>query len=272
MSTAATRPATLGIGEDDLVTGDAVALQLPTASPVIRVLSGFIDAVVCLVVLVAGFYALFSLMDDVDDALGAALSVGTLVTALVVLPVVVEQATGGRSLGRVITGTVLTRTDGGPVAWRQSVVRALVGVVEIWMLSGAPAIISVLVTRRSQRLGDLAAGTCLLRDRAPAPVPAALWPRPGLEQWVSTADIAPIPDGLARSARQLLQRRATLAPQARAHLAQECAQALAAYVAPPPPGVVAPEDYVSTVLAERARRDAARLSRDAELRHRLGLG
>lgn len=272
MGVGAGRPATLGVGEDDLVTGDAVALQLPAVSPGIRIVSGLIDVVVSFVALVAGFVTFGGLLGEVDEALSAALALSVVVGSLVVLPVLVETLSKGRSLGRLIMGTVVVRTDGGPISLRQSVVRALVGFVEIWMASGAVALLSVLLTRRSQRLGDLAAGTCVVRDRVGLTLPPPAQPVAALEGWARSADIAPVPDALARSARELLARRVVLAPAAREALAQDIARALSAYVSPVPPAAVHPEDYVQTVLAELGRRDAARLQRDAELRARLGLG
>src|SRR5205823_2689020 len=81
-------------------------------------------------------------------------------------------------------------------------------------------VISILVTGRNQRLGDLAAGTLVVRERRPA-VPAAatyVAPPPAAApflEWdvsgVSVEDIATL--------RQFLERRVSLSPGARAHLA-----------------------------------------------------
>ena len=108
---------TIGVGEDDLVTGDAVALRVPAAGPGLRVASGAID-VVCGALLLFGLSLAFGgVLGDLDDAAGAALVLTTVVTTLVILPAAVETLTRGRSLGRLVTGTCIVRDDGGPVAF-----------------------------------------------------------------------------------------------------------------------------------------------------------
>ena len=43
--------------------------------------------------------------------------------------------------------------------------RHLLAVVEIWVLSGVPALISAMVSSKGKRLGDHVAGTYVVRDR-----------------------------------------------------------------------------------------------------------
>ena len=62
------------------------------------------------------------------------------VLVLVVVPTAVETLTHGRSLGKLALGLRTVRDDAGPISFRHSLIRALVGVVEIWMLSGVPAL------------------------------------------------------------------------------------------------------------------------------------
>ena len=45
---------TVGVGVDDLVTGEAVALELPAAGIALHALSGFLDVTITVLVLVAG--------------------------------------------------------------------------------------------------------------------------------------------------------------------------------------------------------------------------
>lgn len=67
----------------------------------------------------------------------------------------------GRSLGKLVTGTIVVDADGNPPgAWR-AIVRTLLRFIEVnpFLVGGVPAGVSVLVTKHRQRLGDLAAGT-----------------------------------------------------------------------------------------------------------------
>jgi uncharacterized RDD family membrane protein YckC len=257
------------LGEDDLVTGEAVALDLPPATVGLRVASGLLDVLVQLAALVVVYLVATVAVSEADDALLAVAAVVSTVLVLVVLPTTVETLTRGRSLGKVTLGLRAVRDDAGPVAFRQSFVRALVAVVEIWALSGVPALLCALVTTRGKRLGDVVAGTYVVRERFPFPGVRPVAMPPYLAGWAAAADMAPLPDGLALAVRQFLDRAPTLNPGSRAALgAQLCTQVLS-HVAPAPAPGQAPEAVLAAVIAERRRRDEARLGRDERLRERL---
>ena len=64
-------------------------------------------------------------------------------TITVVLPTTVDTLTRGRSLGKLAMGIRIVRDDGGPLVFRQSLVRALVGIVELWLTLGTVALITL---------------------------------------------------------------------------------------------------------------------------------
>jgi uncharacterized RDD family membrane protein YckC len=257
------------LGSDDLVTGEAVALDLPAATVGIRVASGVIDVVVQVVLLVGVYLLALAAAASSDEALLAAATLVATVAVLVALPTAVETLTRGRSLGKLALGLRTVRDDAGPISFRHAFIRSLVGVVEIWVLSGVPALLCALVSAKGKRLGDMVAGTYVVRQRFPFPgVRPATMP-PQLAGWAASADVAPMPDGLALAARQFLDRADSLHPSSRAALGtQLLAQALTRVAPPPPPGHH-PETVLAAVLAERRRRDEARLARDEALRERL---
>ena len=85
-------------------------------------------------------------------------------------PVGFELYGGGRTPGHRATGTKVIRTDGGPIGFRHSAIRAMLFLVDGIATSGFAGAVSVLVTKRRQRLGDLAAGTMVIRlDRPVMP-------------------------------------------------------------------------------------------------------
>jgi uncharacterized RDD family membrane protein YckC len=257
------------LGEDDLVTGEAVALDLPPATVALRVASGLLDVLVQVATLTLVYLVGMVAVSGADDALFAVAGVVSTVLVLVGLPAAVETLTRGRSLGKLALGLRTVRDDAGPVAFRQAFVRALVGVVEIWVLSGVPALVCALVTSRGKRLGDVVAGTYEVRDRFPFPGVRPVAMPPYLAAWATAADIAPLPDGLALAVRQFLDRAASLNPASRATLgAQLCKQVLG-HVAPAPPPGQHPETVLAAVVAERRRRDETRLARDEATRERL---
>ncbi len=255
--------------DDDLVTGEAVALDLPPASLGSRMLSGLIDVVLTLVLLAGVVFTMILVVADADFALVWAAWIGSLVTVFLVVPTAVETLTRGKSLGKLCLGLRTVRDDAGPISFQHAFVRSLVGFVEIYAFSGAPAFFSALLSSRGKRLGDYAAGTYVVRERvrlrlAPPPqVP------PPLTRWATGADMATLPIGLAVAVRQFLGRSEQIDPRARHQLAVRLADDVRRYVAPPPPAGTPPEAFLAAVIATRRERDWARLQREADLRQRL---
>ena len=113
-------------GVDELVTGEAVTLDLPPASLGLHVASAAIDVLASVAVLIAGFWATALLA--ADAATSAVGSILTLVSAMIVLPATVETLSRGRSLGKLATGLRTVRDDAGPISFHHAFTRALIGI------------------------------------------------------------------------------------------------------------------------------------------------
>jgi len=260
---------TVGVGVDDLVTGEAVALELPAAGLGLRALSGFLDLFLAGVALWAGLFVTFLMTQDADEAIVAVATTVLLVLVAVVLPTSLETLTRGRSVGKFATGLRTVRDDAGPIGFRHALTRALVGFVELWALFGIPALVSGLVSNKGKRLGDYAAGTYVVRERVNITLPPPPMMPPHLAAWAAGADIARLPDGLAMAVRQFLMRAPLLSPSSRAALGVQLHDEVVGYLAPQPPAGTHPELVLAAVIADRRRRDWTRLQRDAALRSRL---
>jgi len=243
----------------DLVTGEAVVLELRAASFATRALAIALDLVIQAVV---GFGLLITLglgLSGLDDAALAAVGILVPVAVLLGIPVTVETLTRGRSLGKLAAGLRVVRDDGGPIRFRQALVRGLVGIFEIYAMTGSVALIVSLTNTRGRRLGDMLAGTYVIRERAGGvAVPPVLMP-PMLAGWARNADIGRIPDPLALAVRQFLARATRLHPASRVRLGTQLSAEMARWVAPAAPAGVHPELVLAAVLAERRERDLARL-------------
>jgi uncharacterized RDD family membrane protein YckC len=257
------------LSADDLVTGEAVALDLPAASVGARIASGSID-VAALVVLAFGvlFLALVTSSHS-DGALQHVALVCSLIAVFLVYPTTMETLTRGKSLGKLALGLRVVRDDGGTIAAQQAFVRALVAVPEIYLLSGGPAFFSCLISPRGKRLGDYAAGTYVVRDRVALRLPLPVEMPSELARWAAGADLRTPPVGLALATRQYLSRRPDLDPAARDRIGAMLADRMAPYVAPPPPPGTRSWDYLAAVSAARRDRDLVRLRHDQSLRERL---
>jgi uncharacterized RDD family membrane protein YckC len=257
------------LSADDLVTGEAVALDLPPASVASRIGSGLLDV---LSVLVVGFCVFFLAMvasSDADGALQHVAVVCSLIATFLVFPTTVETVTRGKSLGKWALGQRVVRDDGGTVTAQQSFVRALVAIPEIYLLSGGPAFFSCLVSSRGKRLGDHAAGTYVVRDRVRLALPPPPPMPPALAHWAAGADLRTPPVGLSLAVRQYLTRLPSLDAASRQRLGELLANRLSEYVAPPPPPGTHSWDFLAAVAAAHRERDLARLRRDETLRARL---
>ncbi|HEY8620849.1 MAG TPA: RDD family protein [Dermatophilaceae bacterium] len=260
---------TVGVGVDDLVTGEAVALELPAAGIAMHALSGILDVVIAVAALVIGLIIVPIVTQGADDAIAGVATTVLLVLVFVALPTALETLTRGRSVGKFATGLRTVRDDAGPIAFRHALTRALIGFVEIWALSGVPALVSGLVSSKGKRLGDYAAGTYVVRERVHMTLPPPPMMPPHLADWAAGADIARLPDGLAMAVRQFLMRAPLLSPQSRVALGVQLHDEVVAYLAPQPPAGTHPELVLAAVIADRRRRDSIRLQRDAALRRRL---
>jgi len=252
----------------ELMTGEAVALDVRPASFILRAAGAIIDWIAYVLLFLALVFVIFSAGGGaIDSALASALTTASLVFSIVVAPITVELATRGRSLGKLAIGARIVRDDGGAEQFRHAFVRALTGSVEIFMTFGGLAALVALLNPKSKRLGDLLAGTYSQHERVPNVVrPVYGMPAP-LASWAATADVAKLPDRLSRRIAHYLAQASELTPVARAGLAVELANEASAYVSPLP--AAPPELFLAGVAALRRERDFTALIRERERMKRL---
>jgi uncharacterized RDD family membrane protein YckC len=255
----------LGITED-LVTGEAVVLDLRPASFITRALALALDLVALFITVLIVSILLTAGTDVLYRAGGSALGLVVMLGILIGIPITVETLTRGRSLGKLAAGLRVVRDDGGPIRARHALIRGLLAVPELYWSFGSIALITSLLNRRGKRLGDLLAGTYVIRERSPREQPNPVRMPPHLYPWVVVADLGRLPDRLSLAVRQFLGRASRLAPVSRERLGRALSEQVAQYVSPPPPAGTHPEDFLSAVLAERRDRDYARLRREADAR------
>jgi uncharacterized RDD family membrane protein YckC len=254
---------------DALVTGEAVELDLRPTGWALRAAGSAIDFLVYFGSYIVIAVLLYNAAGSIgsEDAVYGILAVVALVVCLVAAPIAVETASRGKSLGRLAVGARIVRDDGAAIGFRHAAIRALVGVLEIFMTFGGLAAIAGLVTDRTRRIGDLVAGTYSQYERvSPMPAPAPPVPPP-LAQWAQTADVARLPEGLSRRVAQFLAQARHLTPDRRNWAARQLADEVAGFVSPIP--AVAPELLLMGVAAVRRDREAAALQLEQQRVDRL---
>lgn len=261
-------------GEADLeteavLTGEAVALDLRPTGFALRAGGAIIDWLVYFGAYIAIVITLFTLASNAgtEDAVFSILAILALVGCLVVAPVAVETASRGKSLGRLAVGARIVRDDGGAIGLRHAAIRGLVGVLEIYFTFGGLAAGVGLFSTRTKRLGDHLAGTYSQNERI-APTPVAVFGVPDeLTDWARIADVARMPDALARRIAQFLAQASRLTPERRRYQAEQLAIEASRFVSPVPS--VHPELFLAGVAVVRREREYAALLLERERLERV---
>lgn len=241
------------------MTGEAVPLELRLAKMPSRALAVLIDLAILFIVGLIVVNGLAPVVDSVDPAAQAAIQLTSTAVLFVAVQTTIEVLTKGRSVGKIALGLRVVRDDGGPIRIRHALVRWLAAIFVDFVLIGSVAIVCSLLNEKGKRVGDLMAGTVVVRERVPSslgPLPPL---RPHLMRWAESTEIGPIPDGLSAAARNYIGRSAELAPGVRDAMGAQLAADMSQYInAAPPPGTP-PWAFLAAVLGERHRREMIRM-------------
>lgn len=151
-------------------TPESAAFSLETAGLGSRFLALFIDMIIQAVLTALLVYSYDLLTDfalfydramDVIDAVFLAL----LAVVLGLYHLIFEAVTRGRSPGKWAIGLRVVKTTGVPVGFWESCLRNLVRLIDFLPAGYLVGIVSIFATAQSRRLGDLAAGTIVVRER-----------------------------------------------------------------------------------------------------------
>jgi uncharacterized RDD family membrane protein YckC len=164
-----------------------------------------------------------------------------------------ETLASGRTPGKRAAGLRVVRLGGEPVGFLASAVRNLLRLVDSLPGIYAVGAVCILFSRRNQRLGDLAAGTLVVRERR-APLPAAAPPADfALADRYAAWDVSGVTSFELVTVRRFLVRRWHLDPTARGRLGWELAERLRPKVAGAPADLH-PEQFLEGLATAKASR------------------
>src|SRR3954454_16628554 len=235
---------------------DRITIQTPEGVPVDMLLAGYgsrfssqlIDGAIKL-----------TMMGAILAALGLAGAFGTAIALVVVFVVYVgydivfETLADGRTPGRRWWGMRVVREGGEPVNFTTSAIRNIVRIIDGIGTSYAAGTISILVSKRNQRLGDMAASTLVVRDAPATAAATATANRPAGATAGDAWDVTGISAQELATVRSFLERRYQLEGGPRSQLARQLADGLRGKVAGAG-DALPPERFLETLAAAKARR------------------
>lgn len=78
---------------------------------------------------------------------------------------IVMEAVLGASVGKLLLGLLVIKTDGSPIGWREAILRNLLYILD-GFIGGLIGAIAIAISPLHQRLGDQVAGTVVVRRRS----------------------------------------------------------------------------------------------------------
>lgn len=233
-------------------------LDLTAAGVPSRLLARAIDALAQLALLFAVVFGAVA-----ADAAGApttpllVIAFFGLLLVVVGYPMLFEGLWRGRTPGKAALGLRVVTKEGSPIRFRHAVIRAGADIIDVWglgllsFLPGVVGTIAIFASKDGQRLGDMAAGTIVVRERSAAKAPTSVTfsvPR-GLEAYASTVDVSRLSSADYQAARGYLLRAPSLAPHARAHVAATLASGISDRIQHQPPPWLSAEQLLAVVVA-----------------------
>ena len=233
-----------------IATPEGIELGIVLAGAASRFIAGAIDLVLQFVLI--GLAALVA-FGVVGGDLGIALLAIASFAALYMYDILFEVLASGRTPGKRMTHLRVVRATGAPVDLPASAIRNLLRLIDALPGAYLVGLLAIVITRRNQRLGDLAAGTLVIRDptvrRGEEPRQPNVSELAGSAGWdvsaVSTAELAAV--------RRFLERRTSLDAPARQELAYRLAQGMRAKVAGAPEGLDA-ESFLEALARVKSTR------------------
>ena len=239
-------------GVRGVVTPEAVVLEFEAASVASRSLAQALDLLIRLGI----FYVLVIVAGLASAGIGTTPAIVILIVGAFLIifgyPAILEARWNGQTVGKRALGLRVVTVEGSPVRFRHAAIRSMLSIVDFYVPPlGVSATCVSLLNRRNQRLGDLFAGTIVLRERTGAsfPVPVSFPPLRGYELYARSLDVGGITPEQYAVIRSFLLRVNTLTAGARAHIGTRLANVVATSMHHQPPAGVAPETFLVSVAA-----------------------
>ena len=218
------------LGRLEVETSDHVILRYDLAGGGNRGFAALVDFIIATVIFVGSFFVMQQALNLFGTRVLTLSGVLLLVTFFITWCyfVLLEWLWQGQTVGKRMYGLRVIGEDGSPATFTAVIVRNLARIIDVLPGFYAVGLLTVIVTPRSQRLGDLAAGTYVVRA-----------PKPQLDYFSlrtmspvgsgKTVETRTMPGEMQRLVREFVSREAKLKDQDRARIAAQIASRVRPY-------------------------------------------
>ena len=145
----------------NIITGQYVQIALTPASVGERIFARLIDIVVLFIYAYAAFYFVTYIDENIHDLDTWVVPFLTYIPFLF-YTAICETLTHGQTVGKFLLHTRVVMVDGSAPTFGAILLRWILLPIDLWLTSGMGTL-AIILTRNNQRLGDLAAGTMVIK-------------------------------------------------------------------------------------------------------------
>jgi len=229
----------VSLGRLEVETADHVVLRYDLAGGGNRGFAALVDFILATLIFIGALFV-FGLFASAVGIETASLFFGIFVLLTFAIAwsyfIFFEWLGNGQTIGKRMFGLRVIADDGAPAGFTAVLVRNLIRVIDFLPGFYGFGLLAIVISPRSQRLGDLAAGTFVVRA-----------PRPQLDYFSlrtvtplgagSEVAVRALPGEAQRLVREFVAREAKLAPDHRARVAKQIADRLRPYARDIDPGL-----------------------------------
>jgi uncharacterized RDD family membrane protein YckC len=234
-----------------IATPEGVEVELTLADVGSRFMAGMLDFALQIAVIVA-----LGMILQPDGGASAAVFSSVAFAIIFFYDVLFEVLGGGRTIGKRAAGLRVVRSGGRPINLTRSALRNILRIIDILPGFYGVGMAVIFATPHNQRVGDLAAGTLVIRDRFgdhgdPPPRPPSL--PPAAAERAATWDVTAVSGDDVATVHAFLARRGQLREEARRSIAGELASRLRPRVGGAPDDLD-DEAFLESLAAAKASR------------------
>jgi uncharacterized RDD family membrane protein YckC len=237
-----------------IATPEGVEMHLTLAGPASRFVSAIVDILIQIALLICVGVVLGLVGTGIDLNGGVAVLLWAVISfALITFyDIFFEVFQSGRTPGKRVNGLRVVRVEGHPVNFLTSAIRNVIRPIDFLPSAYLLGAVVILASRKNQRIGDVIAGTLVVREHAAGRMPAMPRPLPTPVR-ESGWETSGITQEEIATVRQFLERRHDIEGGSRTELATTLAERLRPKVTGAPADLKG-EQFLLALLAAKSGR------------------